>query len=39
MKQLGAIMVADSPPEYAAFLRKDYERWAHVIKISGVKPE
>ena len=39
MKQLGAITVADSPSEYAAFLRKDYERWAHVIKISGVKPE
>ncbi len=39
MKQLGAITVADSPAEYAAFLRKDYERWAQVIKASGVKPE
>ena len=39
MKQLGAITVADSPAEYAAFLRKDYERWAGVIKASGVKPE
>jgi len=39
MKQLGAITVADSPAEYAAFLRKDYERWAGVIKVSGVKAE
>jgi tripartite-type tricarboxylate transporter receptor subunit TctC len=39
MKQLGAIIVADSPAEYAAFLKKDYERWAQVIKTSGIKAE
>src|SRR4051812_18933128 len=39
MKQLGAITVADSPSEFAAFLKKDYERWAQVIKTSGVKAE
>ena len=39
MKQNGAITVADTPAEYAAFLRKDYERWAAVIKASGVKAE
>jgi tripartite-type tricarboxylate transporter receptor subunit TctC len=39
MKQLGAIIVADSPTEFAAFLKKDYERWAQVIKTSGVKAE
>ena len=39
MKQLGAIIVADTPAEYAAFLKKDYERWAQVIKTSGVKAE
>lgn len=38
-KARGAIPVADSPAEYAAFLRKDYERWAGVIKVSGVKAE
>ncbi len=27
------------PAEYPAFLRKDSERWARVIKISGVKAE
>ena len=39
MKQLGAIIVADTPAEFASFLRKDYERWAQVIKTSGVKAE
>jgi len=39
MKQLGALIVADSPSEFAAFLKKDYERWAQVIKTSGVKAE
>jgi tripartite-type tricarboxylate transporter receptor subunit TctC len=39
MKQLGAFIVADSPAEFAAFLKKDYERWAQVIKTSGVKAE
>lgn len=39
MKQLGAVTIADSPSEYAAFLRKEYERWANVIKVSGVKPQ
>ena len=39
MRQLGAVRVADSPSEFAAFLKKDYERWAQVIKTSGVKAE
>jgi tripartite-type tricarboxylate transporter receptor subunit TctC len=39
MKQLGAITIADSPAQFAAFLTTDYERWAKVIKTSGVKPE
>jgi tripartite-type tricarboxylate transporter receptor subunit TctC len=39
MRQLGAVTVADSPSEFAAFLKKDYERWAQVIKTSGVKAE
>jgi tripartite-type tricarboxylate transporter receptor subunit TctC len=36
MKQLGAIVVGETPAEFAAFLKKDYERWAQVIKASGV---
>jgi len=39
MKALGAVTVADTPVEFAAFLKKDYERWARVIKTSGVKAE
>ena len=38
-KALGAIPVADSSAENAAFLRKDYKRCARVIKVSGVKAE
>ena len=39
MKALGALTVGDTPSEFAAFLKKDHERWAHVIKASGVKAE
>jgi tripartite-type tricarboxylate transporter receptor subunit TctC len=39
MRQLGAVTVADSPAEYAAFLKQDYERWAQVIKAAGVRAE
>jgi tripartite-type tricarboxylate transporter receptor subunit TctC len=39
MKQLGAVTVADSPAEFSAFLKKDYERWAQVIKTAGIKAE
>ncbi len=38
-RTLGAVTVADTPAEFAAFLKKDYERWARVIKTSGVKAE
>jgi len=39
LKSLGAITVGGTPGEYATFLKKDYERWARVIKASGVKAE
>ncbi len=39
LKALGAITVGDTPGEYLKFLRKDHERWARVIKASGVKAE
>jgi tripartite-type tricarboxylate transporter receptor subunit TctC len=39
MKQLGAITIADNPAEFAAFLKKDHERWAQVIQTSGVKAQ
>ena len=39
MKEQGAVIVGDTPSEFAAFLRKDQERWAQVIKASGVRAE
>ena len=39
LKALGAITVGDTPGEYLKFLKKDNERWARVIKASGVKAE
>ena len=39
LKALGAIAVGDTPGEYLQFLKKDHERWARVIKASGVKAE
>jgi tripartite-type tricarboxylate transporter receptor subunit TctC len=39
MRQLGAVVIADTPAEFAAFLKTDYERWTRVIKASGVKAQ
>ena len=39
MKALGAVTVADSPAEFAAFLKQDHERWARVIKAAHVTVE
>ena len=36
LKTLGANTVGDTPGEFREFLRKDYERWARVIKAAGV---
>jgi tripartite-type tricarboxylate transporter receptor subunit TctC len=39
MKTLGAITVGDTPAQFQAFLKKDYERWSRVIRAAGVKAE
>jgi tripartite-type tricarboxylate transporter receptor subunit TctC len=39
MRGLGAVIIGDTPAEFAAFLKKDYERWTQVIKASGVKAQ
>jgi tripartite-type tricarboxylate transporter receptor subunit TctC len=39
LKSLGAITVASSPAGFRAFLVRDAERWARVIKAAGVKGE
>jgi tripartite-type tricarboxylate transporter receptor subunit TctC len=33
----GAIPMVKTPEEFDAFLRKDIEKWAHVVKVSGAK--
>ena len=39
LKALGAVTVGDTPGEFLKFLKKDHERWARVIKASGVKAD
>jgi tripartite-type tricarboxylate transporter receptor subunit TctC len=39
LRVLGAVVVGDTPAEFAGFLKKDYERWSRVIKAAGVKVE
>jgi len=39
LKALGAVTIADTPAEFAAFLKQDHERWARVIKAADVKLE
>ena len=39
MKALGAVVIGDRPAEFAAFLKKDHERWGRVIKAAGVRAE
>jgi tripartite-type tricarboxylate transporter receptor subunit TctC len=33
----GAVPMVKTPAEFDAYLRKDIEKWAHVVKISGAK--
>jgi tripartite-type tricarboxylate transporter receptor subunit TctC len=35
--QQGAIPLVKTPEEFDAFLRKDIEKWADVVKVSGAK--
>ena len=35
----GAVIIGDSPAEFAAFLKTDSARWATLIKVSRVKAE
>ncbi len=38
-EQQGAQPMIMSPAEFDAYLRKDIEKWAHVVKVSGAKVE
>jgi tripartite-type tricarboxylate transporter receptor subunit TctC len=39
LERLGAVTVGDTPSEFAAFLKRDYDRWEGVIKAANIKPE
>ena len=39
VKALGAVTIADTPAEFAAFLKKDHERWTRVIKAAHLTLE
>lgn len=39
VKALGAVTIADTPAEFAAFLNKDHERWTRVIKAAHLTLE
>ncbi|WP_161993263.1 Bug family tripartite tricarboxylate transporter substrate binding protein [Lacisediminimonas profundi] len=38
LEGLGALSVGSSPQEFSRYLKTDSERWARVIKASGIKP-
>ena len=39
LEKLGAVIVGDSPSEFAAYLKRDYDRWENVIRAAAIKPE
>jgi tripartite-type tricarboxylate transporter receptor subunit TctC len=39
LENLGAVIVSNTPTEFAAFLKRDYERWEGVIKAAAIKPD
>ncbi|MBG6071288.1 MULTISPECIES: tripartite tricarboxylate transporter substrate binding protein [unclassified Polaromonas] len=39
LEKLGAVIVGDSPAEFAAYLKRDYDRWDHVIKAAAIKAD
>ena len=39
LEKLGAVIVGDSPSEFSAYLKRDYDRWEGVIKAANIKPE
>ena len=39
LEKLGAVVVGDTPTQFAAFLKRDYERWDAVIKAAAIKAD
>src|SRR5262249_58127307 len=38
-EQQGAVPLVMTPAEFDKYLRADIEKWAHVVKVAGLKPE
>lgn len=39
LEKLGAVIVGNSPAEFTAYLKRDYDRWENVVKAAAIKPE
>ena len=39
LEKLGAVIVGDSPAEFTAYLKRDYDRWENVIRTAAIKAE
>jgi tripartite-type tricarboxylate transporter receptor subunit TctC len=39
LKSDGTEIVASSPAEFGAYLKEQIARWAHVVEVSGIKPD
>lgn len=39
LEKLGAVIVGDSPAAFAAYLKRDYDRWENVIKSAAIKAD
>lgn len=39
LEKLGAVVIGDTPAEFATFLKRDFERWEAVIKAAAIKPD
>ena len=37
LEKLGAVIVGDTPEQFQAFLKRDYERWENVVKAAAIK--
>lgn len=37
--KMGGVVAADSPAEFASYLKRDYQRWEQVIRTAGVRAD
>ena len=39
LEKLGAVIIGDSPAQFTAYLKRDYDRWENVIKSAAIKAD